>query len=214
MDKLHIYGPQFSTFVRTVMLCCEEKGISYTVGTHVSGQEVPFKSEQHLAWHPYGKVPVLLVNGSPLFESGAICRYLDSVYDGAELFPGDAWERALVDQASSEIALYIDHVLLRELLLEFAFPKGDGGSIRMDVVESVMPQAEAAIARLVDMVADKPFIAGEHYTLADAMLIPILDYVAELPVADRLFAEASTLTDYLARMREREASIKVLSPNS
>lgn len=214
MDKLHIFGPEFSTFVRTVMLCCEEKGIAYSVGMEVNGQEIAFKSEQHFAWHPYGKVPVLLVNGCPLFESGAICRYLDAVYDSAELLPGDAWERALVDQASSEIALYHYDALIRDLVLEFYFPKGEGGSVDMAAVEAALPAAQASITRLTEMLGAQAHIAGEHYTLADAMLIPVLDYAAELPVADRLFAEAGTLTDYLGRMREREASMKVLSGNA
>ncbi|SEG05610.1 glutathione S-transferase family protein [Marinobacterium lutimaris] len=214
MDKLHIFGPQFSTFVRTVMLCCEEKGIAYTQGMEESGQEIAFKSEQHFAWHPYGKVPVLLVNGSPLFETGAICRYLDSVYDGLELLPGDAWERALVDQASSEIALYHYDALIRDLVLEFYFPKGENGQVDMTAVDAALPAAKASIARLTTMLGEQSFIAGAHYTLADAMLLPILDYVAALPVADQLLAGADSLNAYLERMRERDSSKRVLSANS
>ncbi len=214
MDKLHIFGPEFSTFVRTVRLCCEEKGIAYTVGMEVSGQKIATKSEQHFAWHPYGKVPVLLVNGSPLFETGTICRYLDSAYDGAELLPGDAWQRALVDQASSEIALYHDDALIRKLVLQFYFPKGESGQVDMVAVDAAMPAARASILRLATMLGDHPFIAGEHYSLADAMLLPILDYVAGLPVADKLFEGAEALNAYLGRLRERDSSRRVLSANS
>ncbi|WP_432695501.1 glutathione S-transferase family protein [Marinobacterium sp. YM272] len=211
MDTLHIYGPEFSTFVRTVMLCCEEKGISYTVGTEVNGSDVPFKSEGHLAWHPYGKVPVLLVNQEPLFETGAICRYLDSVYAGVALLPSDPWARALIDQTSSEIAIYVYDALIRDLVLEFFFPKGEGGQVDMQAVEAAIPAAQASISRLVSILGDQPFIGGADYTLADAMLLPILGYVAELPVADQLFADAGTLTAYLDRLRGRESSRKVLA---
>jgi glutathione S-transferase len=59
-DSVHIFGPQFSTFVRSVQLCCEEKGISSTVGAHIDGQRVEFHGPEHQALHPFGKVPVLL----------------------------------------------------------------------------------------------------------------------------------------------------------
>lgn len=214
MAQLHIYGPEFSTFVRTVMLCCEEKNIGYSVGKTVNGQEIRSKSDGHLALHPHGKVPVLLVDGEPLFETGAICRYIDSVYPGAALLPDDPWARAQVDQASSEIALYIDDALIRNLLLEFAFPKGEGGTVRMDAVDAALPAAKAAMQRLASMLGERAFIAGDHYSMADAMLLPMLDYVAGLPVSDQLFADAAGLTDYLNRMRERDASRKVLGKNT
>ena len=42
---------------------------------------------------PLEKVPVLLVDGEPLFESMAICEYLDEVTDGS-LYPDDPFKKA------------------------------------------------------------------------------------------------------------------------
>lgn len=94
MSQIHIFGPQFSTFVRSVQLCCEEKGIAYTVGTCVNDQNVEFKGAQHLEWHPFGKVPVLLHGDRHLIETASICRYLDAAFEGPALQPDDPWLRA------------------------------------------------------------------------------------------------------------------------
>lgn len=42
---------------------------------------------------PMEKVPVLLVDGEPLFESMVICEYLNDI-SGGHLYPQDAFERA------------------------------------------------------------------------------------------------------------------------
>ena len=39
-NPVHIYGPRFSNFVRSVMLVCEEKQLAYTVGFEVDGNNV------------------------------------------------------------------------------------------------------------------------------------------------------------------------------
>ena len=122
----HIYGPSFSTFVRSVMILCEEKQLAYTVGFEVNGQEVASKSEQHLKWHPFGKIPVLLENSrqNDLFvlpETASICRYLDSE---KTLQPDSSVGCSSHDALCALISIDIDKVLVREYLLEFAFPKG------------------------------------------------------------------------------------------
>ncbi|MBS99517.1 MAG: hypothetical protein CMI01_12670 [Oceanospirillaceae bacterium] len=55
------------------------------------------------------------------------------------------------------------------------------------------------------------FIAGNSYTIADALLIPILDYLVRLPVADRLLSADSGLRRYIQRIQNRPASQSVLT---
>ncbi len=209
---LHIVGPTFSNFVRSVMLCCEEKGIAYSAGMEIGGQPLAFKGEEHFKLNPYGKVPVLLHGDRVLFETAVICRYLDAAFDGPALQPEDPWARALVDQSAAEIALYIDKALMRDLILEFAFPRGENGSVRMDAVDAALPAARQALARAERLLGDKAFIAAGQYTLADALLIPMLDYVAGLPFGAELLPVGAPLTAYLDAMRARESSRKVLQP--
>ncbi|WP_456267892.1 glutathione S-transferase family protein [Kushneria sp. AK178] len=208
--QIHIFGPQFSTFVRSVQLCCEEKGIPYTVGTRVNGGDVEFKGARHLDWHPFGKVPVLLHGDHRLYETASICRYLDAVFDGPALQPDDPWQRAQVDQWAATLSLYIDRRLVRDYLLEFAFPKGEDGTVRMDRVRDAEPEAIRALTLLEAQLGDRDYLVTDHFTIADAIAAPMLDYIAGLPAAGALMADTPRLQVYVERLRARPSAGRVL----
>lgn len=208
--QVQIVGPQFSTMVRSVQLCCEEKGIDYTLGLELDGNAIAFKGDQHFTLHPFGKIPVLVHGEQHLFETAPICRYLDSSFSGAALQPDDPYQRAQVDQWCQAITCYFDPILVRKYLLEFAFPKGEKGAIRMDKVAEKQPEVIKALAQLEDVLGDTAFFCSDQYSLADALLTPILDYLKTLPHADSLMAPDSKLTAYVERMRTRESGQKVL----
>ncbi|BBB31105.1 glutathione S-transferase family protein [Neptunomonas japonica] len=210
--QVQILGPQYSTMVRTVMLCCEEKGITYQIGMQIDGNDIQFKESSHLALHPFGKIPVLIHGENHIFETAPICRYLDAAFDGPALQPTDAYQRALVDQWSQAISCYVDQALVRQYLLEFAFPKGDNGSIRLDKVADAQPEVMSTLEQLEKQLADQAYICGTQYSIADALLTPMLDYLASLPHADSLFTSGSSLLAYVARMRERPSGKLVLIP--
>src|SRR4028119_1674401 len=69
-----------------------EKGIDF----EVYEVDLSNKSEEFLNVSPYGKVPVLRVNGTSLYESNIVNEYLDEVYESPKLMPEDPEERASV----------------------------------------------------------------------------------------------------------------------
>lgn len=77
-------------FVQRAVLLLEERGVPYGI----EFIDLRNKPDWFLALSPRGKVPVLLVDGTPLFESQAICEYLDETTEGARLMPEDAIGRA------------------------------------------------------------------------------------------------------------------------
>ncbi|MFC0336280.1 glutathione S-transferase [Kushneria avicenniae] len=210
MSQIHIFGPQFITFVRSVQLCCEEKGIPYTVGTCVSGEDIAFRGTQHLEWHPFGKAPVLLHGERHLYETATICRYLDAMFEGPALQPEDPWQRAQVDQWAATLSLYIDQVLVRDYLLEFAFPKGEGDTVRMERIKEVEPEVKRMLALLEAQLEGSEYLVTDAFTIADAIAAPMIDYVFNLPVAASMTAEAPLLKAYLQRLRERRSAKGVL----
>lgn len=120
--KPHILGPDFSTFARSVRLYCEEKTLEYTHGLQVDGSSIARHSAEHLALHPFGKVPVLLHGERQVFETTSICRYLDAAFPQSSLQPHDLAQRTEVDQWSAALALYVDDRLIRRYLLLIASP--------------------------------------------------------------------------------------------
>ncbi|SDK51536.1 glutathione S-transferase family protein [Billgrantia gudaonensis] len=211
-ESVHILGPQFSNFVRSVQWCCEEKGIPYTLGFELEGAPLEFGGEKHRTLHPFAKVPVLLHGERCLFETAPICRYLDANFDGPELQPHAPWQRAEVDQWSQALSGYVDQALVRRFLLEFVFPKGEGGSIRKERVEQATPEVVRMLNLLERQLEGHAYLVGEAFSMADAILAPMLDYLDGLPAGKPLMAENPALESYLQRLRQRESSRRVLVP--
>jgi glutathione S-transferase len=86
MSQFIVHTIPGSPFARAVLATLEEKGASYRVSPVAPGT---FRSPEHLARHPFGRVPVLEHNGFSLYETQAILRYLDRVLPVPALTPAD-----------------------------------------------------------------------------------------------------------------------------
>ena len=209
--QLKILGPEFSTFVRSVMIACEEKGLAYRYGMKINGEPVQLADEAHLKYHPYGKIPVLILeDGRSICETAAIIRFIDNEYPGYELFPKELFARAQVDQWANLIGIYVDQAFVRKFLLEFLFPKGEDGSVRIDKVEAAIPEVNRAIGTLTKQLDGQNYMCGDQFSAADIMLAPMLDYLAKHPKGSELLAVKPKLLAYLERIRQRPSCQKVL----
>lgn len=206
-DTQHIYGPTFSNFVRSVMIVCEENKLAYTVGTSLNGQEVKFKGADHLKMHPFGKIPVLIQDDFTLAETASICRYLDK---DNQLQPSKYSDFAQHDALCAHISIDIDKVLVREYLLEFAFPKGEANSVRLDVVDKIKPKAVATLASIDKLLRDDLTLAGMEFSIADALLAPMLHYISCLPAPYNVLNNFPRLSQYLGKLMKRSSCQKTL----
>ena len=89
LPKFELVSFVMCPYVRRSRIVLLEKGIEHEVN-YLNPQELP-------AWFydvsPMGKVPILKVDGEPLFESMVIIEYLDEVTPGS-LYPSDIFEKA------------------------------------------------------------------------------------------------------------------------
>ncbi len=95
MAHLTLYDFVFSPFARKVRIAMAEKGITcerVTVDLIAGEQRKP----EYLAVNPHGRVPALVVDGKPIYESSAIIEYLEETHPHPALLPKDALERARV----------------------------------------------------------------------------------------------------------------------
>ena len=93
-----LYGFDGSTYVRTVRMLLAEKGAQYDqVPVHVLKGEP--RQPEHLARHPFGKVPVVDHDGFRILETSAIAPYLDEVLPGPSFMPDNAKDRARMRMA-------------------------------------------------------------------------------------------------------------------
>jgi glutathione S-transferase len=105
MAKPIVYGPVYSTFTRTARLALEEKGVDYDL-VEVDLLAGATKTPEHLARHPFAKVPAFEHDGFALYETDAIARYVNEVFPGPDLVPADSRSRARMAQAISIISGY------------------------------------------------------------------------------------------------------------
>ena len=196
-----LYGFDGSTYVRTVRMMLNEKGADYEqVPVNVLAGEP--RQPEHLARHPFGKVPVLDVDGMRIRETDAICRYLDETLSGPSFVPDTPKDRARMNEAVSLINSY-GYAALIGVAGYHLFPDFIGGA-NDDARAACLEESETLLSLLMGIKGNDPWIAGANPTLADFLLGPILFYVSLTPDAERLMAIPG-VADWWAGVNELES---------
>lgn len=87
--RLH-WSPR-SPFVRMVMVVAHEHRLADRLELVRTAVSMSSANEAILVDNPTGRLPTLVLqNGTALFDSRVICRYLDSIGAGARLMPDEA----------------------------------------------------------------------------------------------------------------------------
>jgi len=180
-----LYGFDGSTYVRTVRMVLMEKGAEYEqVPVDVLAGEP--RQQEHLARHPFGKVPVLDIDGIRIRETDAICRYLDETLSGPSFVAGTPKDRARMNEAISLFNSYGYGALVGVAGFHL-FPDFIGGA-NEDARAACLKDSEKLLGLLMEIKGDDTWIAGANPSLADFFLGPVLFYVSLTPDTKRLMA--------------------------
>lgn len=185
MSNMKIWGFDGSTYVRTVKMVLAEKGVTDFSQDQVNVLKGEATSAENLKRHPFGKVPVVEVDGLHLIETSAICRYLNDTLPGKSLIPSDPKDRARMDMVIGIVDSYGYNAMLGGVAAYHLFPDFVGGkneATRQAGIETGKKVIEFAMKTK----GASTFIAGE-LSLADLYLAPILAYVSMTPDAKTLF---------------------------
>ena len=198
MSKMTLWGFDGSTYVRTVKMLLSEKQFTDFEQIPINVLSGEPKQPEHLARHPFGKVPVLDHDGLRILETSAIVRYLNDVLPGKSLVPATPKDRARMNMLVSLVDSYGYSALVGGIAAYHLFPDFVGGK------NEAMRQAGIANARKVIEFAMKTkgasdFIAGE-LSLADLFLAPIVFYVS-LTTDMASLLEVPGLADWWARVQ-------------
>ena len=184
-DKPVLYGFDGSTYVRTVRMVLADKGIDYDQ-VPVNVLEGEPRQPEHLARHPFGKVPVLDIDGLRIRETDAICRYLEDIAPEPALTPKDAKARARMNEAIGLIGSY-GYGALVGVAGYHLFPDLIGGQDE-DARKQAIADSKTLLQLLMDNCDGAKWLAGDQPTLADYFLGPILFYVSLTPDADAVLS--------------------------
>ena len=202
-----IYGPAISTYVRTARLVCEEKGAPYQL-VEVDIMQGGHKSPEHLARHPFGRVPAFEHDGFELYETSAITRYLDAVLPGTPLTPADPKGAARMEQAVAIVDAYGYGAMISACVIQRVIVPMTGGTSDEAVIDAAMPTVQISLGAFEDLLEDHAWLAGDALSLADLHVAPVMAYFTGTPEGQRLLPEHPKLTRWWAAMSSRPSMAK------
>ncbi|MES9965912.1 MAG: glutathione S-transferase family protein [Sedimenticola sp.] len=143
-------------FVQRAVITLREKGVSFEV-TYIDVENPP---EWFKEISPFGKVPLLKVDGEVLFESAIINEYLDEIHPPA-LHPDDpltrAKHRGWIEFGSNLLFEQVKLILAKD----------------EDEFQQQRESLGGSFARLAQEVSDGPFFSGSDFSLVDAAYAPL-----------------------------------------
>jgi glutathione S-transferase len=206
MPTPEIIGAPQSNFVRTVRIACEEKGVKYTLTP-----ARPHSSEAD-AIHPLGKIPAFRHDGVELCESKAISTYIDAAFQGPALIPRDPAGAARCEQWISLVNTAIDPLLMRQYLGAYFFSGLPDGAPDRARIEAALPKMREMFALLNKALSARPYLAGESFTLADAFLLPIIDYMRTMQESQEMLAASPHVQAWFDRVMARLSAKETAPP--
>ena len=201
MSNINVYGIPGSPFLRSVEITLNEKGLDYQLHALKPGEH---KQPEYLARHPFGRVPAFEHDGFALYETQAIIRYLDDRFPHPPLTPGDAQQRARMNQVIGIIEWYFFPKAAAPIAFNRIIgPRLLGMPGDETAIAEAMPMARTCFAELDRLLGDKPYFTGNSVSLADIMLAAQLDLFGECAEGRELIDSTANLRGWLERMLGR-----------
>ncbi|MBX9814558.1 MAG: glutathione S-transferase [Proteobacteria bacterium SG_bin5] len=189
---------------RRVRIYLAEKGLKIAT-RELSIREGQHRAPDYLAVNPLGQIPALqLDDGEVITESLSICRFLEALNPDPPLFGKgpkgvaevDMWVRRVEFRLGTPLAMVWAHThpftarVVQPQYTEFG--------------ESNRPKVAAAYAYFDTILGDRPFLAGRDFSMADIVLLTMIDFAAFVGVPPE--PELARLTDWHARVSARPSA--------
>ncbi|TAI63402.1 glutathione S-transferase family protein [Bradyrhizobium sp. Leo170] len=164
-----VYGFPRSTYVNIVRLILTHKDVAY--GFH--DLEPVMGKREHLALHPFNRVPILRHGDFTVYETSAIASYVDEAFGGPKLTPRDVRLRARMNQWISAVNSYYYPYMIYHVTHErLVFPEL-GIASDEKVVAHAIPKVELALGMVEhELEHGQDYLLGTEITIADFFLLP------------------------------------------
>ncbi len=198
LPKFKLISFPICPYVQRAMIILEEKNIPFDV-EYINLMEPP-------VWFhdisPLGKVPVLLVDDKPLFESMVICDYLDEITEGS-LYPEEIFEKA---QNRSWIEFGNDI-----LSTTFDFLRTDDQKKFNLCIETLTDRFEI----LEEEFTNGDYFNGADFSIIDAVYAPVFRYHKRIEEYKDygIFDDAPNIKAWGERLLQRPSVINSIPDN-
>ena len=182
---MKLYDTKTAPNPRRVRIFLAEKGVEVpTVQVDIAGREN--RSSPYIDKNPFGGVPMLeLDDGTIIAESVAICRYFEETHADPPLMGVDTEDKALVEMWNRRM----EHNLALPAMNSFRHThKFFAGRIPQipEFGANSKKEALSRIAWLDGELAEREFIAGDRFTIADITALVGIDFgrVTQIGISD------------------------------
>jgi glutathione S-transferase len=161
---LTVWGRRSSFNLQKVMWLVSELGIDHRhiqAGGQFGGVDTP----EFRAMNPVGRVPVIDDNGTIVWESHAILRYLAARYGRAQFWSDDPAERSQAERWMD----WSQTVLQPDFLVGvfWGFYRTPEPQRNWPIIRDKIARCAQHFELLDNMLGDRPFLCGNALTLAD-----------------------------------------------
>ena len=236
---IELYNRPTSTCSQKVRICLAEKGLDF-IDRRVDNKTNQNLTPEYLKLNPNGVVPTLVHDGNVITDSSVICEYLDEIYPQPPLSPGNAVERARMrawmrfaeEVPTMAIRVPSFHMIIglrfkgmdpqkfiteqadvRPLRKHFYRRMGVEGFSKDDVAAAV-EELDLTLSRMEGMLGGGLWLVGDDFTLADILVIPTLDRMADLGLAGMWQERYPRVTAWHERVQQRDSFRKTYGPGS
>lgn len=183
-DKIKLVSSKFSPYCHRVEMVLMEKNIPY----EKQDIDLSNRPDWFVKDAPAGKVPLLYVNDKPLFESFAICEYLEENFKENPLHPSNpldkAWHRGWMEFSNGILAATFG-MMFSQNQEQFDLKKAE---------------ATTKIIALDKYLKFNPYFDGQKFSMVDVFMASALKPLSYIEIKFTLeifdlYKNASTYTE-------------------
>ena len=173
---MRLYNSNLAPNPRRVRIVLAEKGVSIP-RVEVDLGKLEHKTPEFAALNPFQTIPILeLDDGTRIAESIAICRYIEALWPEPNLFGLTPLEQAMIEMWQRQLELRLLMPIAQ--VLRHTHPRmAEMESPQLpDWAAANRPRALHAMTIVNETLSDRPFIAGDRFTVADVTGLVALDF--------------------------------------
>jgi glutathione S-transferase len=180
---MKLYNSNLAPSPRRVRIFLAEKGVSIPY-VEVDLAKLDHKTPEFSGLNPFETIPVLeLDDGTRIAETIAICRYIEALWPAPNLFGSTALEQATIEMWQRQLEWRLLFPIAQ--VVRHSHPKMAEMERPQipDWAAANRPRALRAMSIVDETLRDRPFIAGERFTVADITGLVALDFAKSARIA-------------------------------
>jgi glutathione S-transferase len=207
---IELQGYKYSVYSWIARFALEEKGARYGwVEINPFADGVPAR---YLDLNPFKRVPTLVHGDFTVYETSAITRYVDEIFEGPKLQPAEARDRARCNQIISIVDSYAYWPLVRQVFSHSVFRPLLGQPFDTSEIRRGLEIAPKVLSALERIAGQGRYLCGADLSLADIHLAPMLGYFVRSSEGQQLLGRYTRLSTWWQGVSQRAAYLSTTPP--